>query len=93
MTKSAAIEGTILVIIVGGAIGGLIYSVFTKNDNPDAQAVAQQIQAPIQPETILDADAEPNVDADADATGGSRKRKRKGKGKRVKKSKRKGKKY
>ena len=86
MTKSAAIEGTILVIIVGGAIGGLIYSVFTKNEAPQQ---AQAPNHPIQPEIALDANAEPN--ADANASGGSRKRKRKGK--RVKKSKRKGEKY
>lgn len=89
MTKSAAIEGTILVIIVGGAIGGLIYSVFTKNEAP------QQAQAPyhpIQPEIGLDANAEPNVDADANTNGGSRKRKGKRRGKKIRKSKRRGKK-
>lgn len=85
MTKSASIEGTILVIIVGGAIGGLIYSVFTKNEAP------QQAQAPYHPEIALDANAEPNVDADANTNGGSRKRKRRGK--KIRKSKRRGKKY
>ena len=70
MTRSP-IVGTILVIFMGGMVGGLGYLLFIKNNNSDAQAVAQ---GPYNPNIEL-TEPSANASADPNAIGGSRKRK------------------
>jgi hypothetical protein len=96
MAKSAAIKGTVLVILFGGAIGGLIYLVFKKNDAYDAQQapVVGPQAAPVDPEPVVEeAVVGAEAPVGAEATGGSRKRKSKGKRIKKRKSKRKSKKH